>query len=68
MYILLKKHSPPGYKTGYVPVAENEDIVVLSEQLKRLVKGGCPVDDLMIVKKVNFELKMGVRFEGESEG
>ena len=50
----------------YKLIEERKDLSTISEKAKRLVIAGTPIDDLYIVKNVEFEFKCALKFkEGE---
>ena len=67
MYLLLRKHMDPRYGEVQVILYKSDDLVTIANTLTDFVKQGCRPDDLMIVKKVNFEFKCSVNFEREKE-
>ena len=47
----------------YKLLEENKDLTTISEKVKRLVISGTPIDDLRIVKNVEFEFKCALKFK-----
>ena len=60
VYSLLKKVFVSGSGFLYTPVLRNCDILVVTEELKKGVKEGCPPENFRIVKNVEFEFKYDV--------
>ena len=67
MYLLLIKKKVPGYGEVHAVLYKSEDLVAVANKLTEFVKHSYRLDDLMIVKEVNFEFKCGVKFEREEE-
>ena len=62
MYSLfLKEFSNSGGR--YKLIEERKDLTTISEKVKRLVIVGTPIDDLCIVKNVEFEFKCALKFK-----
>ena len=62
MYSLfLKEFANAGVR--YKLLEENKDLTTISEKMKRLVISGTPIDDLRIVKNVEFEFKCALKFK-----
>ena len=62
MYSLfMKVMTNTGIK--YKLLEENKDLTTISEKVKRLVISGTPIDDLRIVKNVEFEFKCALKFK-----
>ena len=62
MYSLfLKEMTNTGIK--YKLIEENKDLTTISEKVKRLVISGTPIEDLRIVKNVEFEFKCALKFK-----
>ena len=62
MYSLfLKEFANSGVR--YKLIEENKDLTTISEKVKRLVISGTPIDDLRIVKNVEFEFKCALKFK-----
>ena len=62
MYSLfMKVMTNTGIK--YKLLEENKDLTTISEKVKRLVISGTPIDDLRIVKNVEFEFKCVLKFK-----
>ena len=62
MYSLfLKEFANAGVR--YKLLEENKDLTTISEKVKRLVISGTPIDDLRIVKNVEFEFKCVLKFK-----
>ena len=47
----------------YKLIEERKDLSTISEKVKRLVIAGTPIDDLYIVKNVEFEFKCALKFK-----
>ena len=47
----------------YKMIEEKKDLNKVSEKVKRMVVAGTPVDDLIIVKNVEFEFKCALKFK-----
>ena len=62
MYSLFLKEFANGHLL-YNLVMENKDLKTISEKMKRLVISGTPIDDLRIVKNVEFEFKCALKFK-----
>ena len=62
MYSLFLKEFANGHLL-YNLVMENKDLTTISEKVKRLVISGTPIDDLRIVKNVEFEFKCALKFK-----
>ena len=62
MYSLFMKEMT---NTGirYKLLEENKDLTTISEKVKRLVIAGTPIEDLRIVKNVEFEFKCTLKFK-----
>ena len=62
MYSLfLKEFANSGVR--YKLIEENKDLTTISEKVKCLVISGTPIDDLRIVKNVEFEFKCALKFK-----
>ena len=62
MYSLfLKEFATSGVR--YKLIEENKDLTAISEKVKCLVISGTPIDDLRIVKNVEFEFKCALKFK-----
>ena len=62
MYSLfLKEMTNTGIR--YKLIEENKDLTSISEKVKRLVISGTPIDDLRIVKNVEFEFRCALKFK-----
>ena len=62
MYSLfMKVMTNTGIK--YKLIEENKDLTTISEKVKRLVISGTPIDDLRIVKNIEFEFKCALKFK-----
>ena len=62
MYSLfLKEFSNAGVR--YKLIEERKDLAIISEKVKRMVISGTPIDDLCIVKNVEFEFKCALKFK-----
>ena len=62
MYSLfMKVMTNTGIK--YKLLEENKDLTTISEKVKHLVISGTPIDDLRIVKNVEFEFKCALKFK-----
>ena len=62
MYSLFLKEFANGHLL-YNLVMEKKDLNTISEKVKRLVISGTPIDDLRIVKNVEFEFKCALKFK-----
>ena len=62
MYSLFLKEFANGHLL-YNLVMEKKDLNTISEKVKRLVISGTPIEDLRIVKKVEFEFKCALKFK-----
>ena len=62
MYSLFLKEFANGHLL-YNLVMENKDLTTISEKVKRMVISGTPIDDLRIVKNVEFEFKCALKFK-----
>ena len=62
MYNLFLKEFTNG-RLMYKLIEENKDLTTISEKVKRLVISGTPIDDLRIVKNVEFEFKCALKFK-----
>ena len=62
MYSLFLKEFANGHLL-YNLVMEKKDLTTISEKVKRLVIAGTPIDDLRIVKNVEFEFKCVLKFK-----
>ena len=62
MYSLFLKEFANGHLL-YNLVMEKKDLNTISEKVKRLVISGTPIDDLCIVKNVEFEFKCALKFK-----
>lgn len=62
MYSLFLKEFANGHLL-YNLVMEKKDLTTISEKVKRLVISGTPIDDLRIVKNVEFEFKCALKFK-----
>ena len=62
MYSLFLKEFANGHLL-YNLVMEKKDLTTISEKVKRLVIAGTPIDDLRIVKNVEFEFKCALKFK-----
>ena len=62
MYSLFLKEFVNGHLL-YNLVMEKKDLNTISEKVKRLVISGTPIDDLRIVKNVEFEFKCALKFK-----
>ena len=61
MYSLfLKEFANSGVR--YKLIEENKDLTTISEKVKRLVISGTPIEDLRIMKNVEFEFKCALKF------
>ena len=62
MYSLfLKEMTNTGIK--YKLIEENKDLTTVSEKVKRMVISGTPIEDLRIVKNVEFEFECALKFK-----
>ena len=62
MYSLFSKEFSNG-RLIYILVMEKKDLTTISEKVKRLVISGTPIEDLRIVKNVEFEFKCALKFK-----
>lgn len=62
MYSLFMKEFANGHLM-YKLIEENRDLTTISEKVKRLVISGTPIEDLRIVKNVEFEFKCALKFK-----
>ena len=62
MYSLFLKEFANGHLL-YNLVMEKKDLNTISEKVKRLVISGTPIDDLRIVKNVEFEFECALKFK-----
>ena len=62
MYSLFLKVFTNG-RLMYKLIEERKDLSTISEKVKRLVIAGTPIDDLYIVKNVEFEFKCALKFK-----
>lgn len=62
MYSLFLKEFADGHLL-YNLVMEKKDLNTISEKVKRLVISGTPIEDLRIVKNVEFEFKCALKFK-----
>ena len=62
MYSLFLKEFANGHLL-YNLVMEKKDLNAISEKIKRLVIAGTPIEDLRIVKNVEFEFKCALKFK-----
>ena len=62
MYSLFLKEFSNG-RLIYILVMEKKDLTTISEKVKRLVISGTPIEDLRIVKNVEFEFKCTLKFK-----
>ena len=62
MYSLfLKEFANSGVR--YKLIEEKKDLTTISEKVKHLVISGTPIEDLRIVKNVEFEFKCALKFK-----
>ena len=62
MYSLfMKEMTNAGIR--YKLLEEKKDLTTVSEKVKRMVISGTPIDDLCIVKNVEFEFKCALEFK-----
>ena len=66
MYSLFLKEFANG-RLMYKLLEEKKDLTTISEKVKRMVISGTPIDDLCIVKNVEFEFKCALKFKEEDE-
>ena len=59
--LFLKEFANAGVR--YKLLEERKDLTTISEKVKRLVISGTPVDDLCIMKNVEFEFKCALKFK-----
>ena len=62
MYSLFLKEFTNG-RLMYKLIEERKDLSTISEKAKRLIISGTPIDDLYIVKNVEFEFKCSLKFK-----
>ena len=62
MYSLFLKEFANGHLL-YNLITENKDLTTISEKVKRLVISGTPIEDLRIVKNVEFEFECALKFK-----
>ena len=62
MYSLFMKEMTTN-GTRYKLLEEKKDLATVSEKVKRMVISGTPIDDLCIVKNVEFEFECTVKFK-----
>lgn len=62
MYSLFMKEMTTN-GTRYKLLAEKKDLATISEKVKCMVVSGTPIDDLCIVKNVEFELECALKFK-----
>ena len=62
MYSLFMKEMTTN-GTRYKLLEEKKDLATISERVKRMVISGTPIDDLCIVKNVEFEFKCVLEFK-----
>ena len=62
MYSLFSKEFSNG-RLIYILVMEKKDLTTISEKVKRLVISGTPIDNLCIMKNVEFEFKCALKFK-----
>ena len=62
MYSLFSKEFSNG-RLIYILVMEKKDLTTISEKVKHLVISGTPIEDLRIVKNVEFEFKCALKFK-----
>ena len=64
-YILLRKHTLPGFSNWNV-LLESEDIQHIIEKYKdQIMTYGVPIKELRIVKEVDYEFKCALNIRGE---
>lgn len=51
----------------YKIIVENKDLTTVSNKVKTMVISGTPIDDLRIVKNIEFEFKCALKFKEENE-
>ena len=62
MYSLFSKDFSNG-RLIYILVMEKKDLTTISEKVKHMVISGTPIDNLCIVKNVEFEFKCALKFK-----
>ena len=62
MYSLFLKEFTNG-RLMYKLIEERKDLSTISEKVRRLVIAGTPIDDLYIVKNVEFGFKCALKFK-----
>lgn len=67
MYSLFLKTFVNSTGVLYKLIEEKKDLTTISEKVKRMVIAGTPIDDLCIVKNVEFEFKCALKFKEEDE-
>ena len=63
-YMLLRRETN---HMVYRVVRDCNEIMLIEELAKSMVKGGCPVDDLKIVENIPFEFKCAIKFLKEDK-
>ena len=63
MYSLFLKTFVNSTGILYKLIEEKKDLTTISEKVKRMVIAGTPIDDLCIVKNVEFEFKCALKFK-----
>ena len=61
MFLLLKRIRYNG-EWVYTISAKSPGIYLITEEIKKRVKDGCPVRDLMVVEEMPFEFKCAVKY------
>ena len=62
MYSLFMKEMTTN-GTRYKLLVEKKDLATISERVKHMVISGTPIDDLCIVKNIEFEFKCALKFK-----
>ena len=62
MYSLFSKEFSNG-RLIYILIMEKKDLTTISEKVKRMVISGTPIDNLCIMKNVEFEFKCALKFK-----
>ena len=62
MYSLFLKEFANGHLL-YNLIMEKKDLTTIAEKVKRMVISGTPIDDLCIVRNVEFEFKCALKFK-----
>ena len=64
MYVLCKKTRVNGYSDSlYNPVVSSNSLEEISDNIKKRVRDGCPMKDLLVFEEVTFDMDCSVKFE-----